>query len=130
LGKQPAWHGLLTYYLLEALQGIEEVVQEGKISVYRLLEHVTRRVIDGSNKLGKTQHPTLRGKIDGELSWPIFTPGTLYAAAFPSRINAKVTKDVNSLSAFGFPLPLIKAWSISIPSLNDYRSMQLTSSVC
>ena len=45
---EPAWenirlrHGFLTHYLLEALQGAEEVVQEGKVSIYRLLEHVSK----------------------------------------------------------------------------------------
>lgn len=44
---EPAWekaqvgHGLLTYYLLEALQGAEEVRRSGKVSVLRLLEFVT-----------------------------------------------------------------------------------------
>jgi helicase len=47
---EPAWeigkfsHGLLTFYLLEALQGAEEVLAAGKISIYRLLDYVTRRV--------------------------------------------------------------------------------------
>src|SRR5712691_6220648 len=49
---EPAWeiqrfgHGLLTYYLLEALQGAEEVRDAGKIAVYRLLDYVTKRVRD------------------------------------------------------------------------------------
>ena len=49
-GTQPAWedtrqgHGYLTLYLLEALQGVEEVLTGDKLSVYRLLEYVTRRV--------------------------------------------------------------------------------------
>ena len=74
---EPAWenstlgHGLLTYFLLEALQGTAEVVQAGKISVYKLLDYVTKRVIDGAAQLGKSQHPTLRGQIDGELTWPV-----------------------------------------------------------
>ncbi len=37
-------HGFLTYFLLEALRGAEEVVRGGKLSLYRLLEHVTNRV--------------------------------------------------------------------------------------
>jgi helicase len=35
-------HGFLTYYLLEALRGAEEVVSAGKLSLYKLLDHVTR----------------------------------------------------------------------------------------
>ena len=67
--SQKVGHGLLTYYLLEALQGGPEgVVREGKLSVYRLLEHVTRRVVDDAGALGHEQHPTLRGTLDGDLT--------------------------------------------------------------
>ncbi len=76
-------HGLLTYYVMEALRGAEEVRDAGKVNVYRLLEYVTKRVVDGSRELGRLQHPTLRGKIDGELTWPVFKPGPLYRKAFP-----------------------------------------------
>src|SRR5579884_594538 len=37
-------HGLLTYELLAGLQGAPEVVSAGKVDLYKLLEHVTRRV--------------------------------------------------------------------------------------
>jgi uncharacterized caspase-like protein len=88
--SEPAWeigrfsHGLLTFYLLEALQGAEEVREAGKLSIYRLLDYVTKRVVDRSTQLGRPQHPTLRGHFDGELTWPIFRPGPTYFAAFPS----------------------------------------------
>jgi replicative superfamily II helicase len=124
---EPAWeniklgHGLLTYYLLEALQGAEQVRQSGKIAVYRLLEYVTQRVIDGATQLGKAQHPTLRGTIDGELTWPQFSPGTIYHAAFPERTHPPVTTDIQSLAAYGFPSPLLNAWASSIPSLNQLQ---------
>ena len=47
---EPAWesqktgHGLLTHFLIEALQGVEEVQSAGKISIYKLLEYVSKRV--------------------------------------------------------------------------------------
>jgi helicase len=88
--NQPAYenprlgHGLLTHFLLEALQGAEEVRSAGKVAVYRLLEYVTKRVIDAAGSLYRAdQRPTLRGTLDGELTWPVFTPGKAYAAAFP-----------------------------------------------
>ena len=34
-------HGFLTYFLIEALRGAEEVVESGKLSLYRLLSYVT-----------------------------------------------------------------------------------------
>lgn len=114
-------HGLLTYFLLEALQGAEEVRQAGRINVYRLLDHVTRRVVDGAAQLGKPQHPTLRGQIDGELIWPIFEPRALYQAAFPERMQPSVTSEISSLAVYGFPPALLDAWSGSIPSLNQLQ---------
>lgn len=125
--NEPAWemgqfsHGLLTFYLLEALQGVEEVRDAGKISVYRLLDYVTRRVIDKATQLGKPQHPTLRGHIDGELTWPIFWPGPTYQAAFPERSPSPVTADIMSLETYGFPPELLHAWAGSIPALNQLQ---------
>jgi replicative superfamily II helicase len=124
---EPAWenarlgHGLLSYYLIEALQGTEEVRQSGKIAIYRLLEYVTQRAIDGSTQLGRPQHPTLRGQIDGELTWPQFRPGVLYRAAFPERVRAPATSDIGSLQACGFPPSVLAAWAGSIPSLNQLQ---------
>jgi replicative superfamily II helicase len=111
-------HGLLTYYLLEALQGVEEVQQSGKLAVYPLLQYITQRVIDASTQINKLQNPTLRGQIDGELLLPIFRPGTLYRAAFPERSHPEVTADIQSLAAYGFPETLLQNWANVIPSFN------------
>lgn len=114
-------HGLLTHFLLEALQGAEEVQRAGKISVYRLLEYVTSRVIDAAGQFGESQRPTLRGSIDGELTWPIFKPGPTYHAAFPERAKPKVTEDIQSLSEHGFPQAVLEAWAGAIPTLNQLQ---------
>jgi replicative superfamily II helicase len=125
--NQEAWetgryrHGLLTYHLLHALQGAEEVVDGGKIAVYRLLEYVTRRVTSDAATIGKVQQPTLRGQIDGELTWPVFTPGEAYRAAFPDRCPQPANADVMSLQVHGFPLELLTAWAGSISSLNQLQ---------
>jgi helicase len=125
---QPAWenprlgHGLLTCYLLQALQGAEEVRSGGKVAVYRLLEYVTQRVTDSASALYRAdQRPTLRGTIDGELTWPVFTPGPTYEKAFPDRGRTPATADLASLAAHGFPPEVIDAWSTEIPSLNDLQ---------
>jgi len=121
---QEAWedtrvgHGFLTHYLLQALQGAEEVVEAGKIDVYRLLSYVTRRVGDAAAQIGRRQTPTLRGQIDGELTWPVFAPGPRYKAACPEYGGAEVTREIASLSAYGFPQELLDAWAGAIPSLN------------
>ncbi|MGH2968266.1 MAG: caspase family protein, partial [Solirubrobacteraceae bacterium] len=101
---QPAWenprlgHGLLTYYLLQALQGAEEVRSAGKVAVYRLLEYVTQRVIDSASALYRAdQRPSLRGTVDGELTWPVFRPGPRYQKAFPDRGRVPATAELSSL---------------------------------
>lgn len=111
-------HGFLTYFLLEALRGANEVVSSGKISLYRLLEHVTARVKSAAGQISRPQNPTMRGTIDGELMWPVFVPGEKYRAAFPDRVAVPVTADLASLRSHGFPAALVSAWSGAIPSLN------------
>jgi helicase len=124
---EPAWenrrtaHGYLTYFLLEAMRGVEGVVENGRLPVYRLLEYVTRRVVDAARQFGHSQNPTMRGTIDGEMSWPIFAPGARYRAAFPEQIEARATPAVSSLAPFGFSDALIEAWAASIPSLNQLQ---------
>jgi len=114
-------HGLLTLYILEALQGAEEVRQAGRVPTYLLLQYVTQRVIAAATLLGQPQHPTLRGQLDGGLTWPVFHPGDRFRAAFPEYASATATTDLQSLSAFGFPAQLIDAWAQSIPSLNPLQ---------
>lgn len=127
LATEKAWenqkygHGLLTYHLLSAMQGAEEVTKAGKIGIYRLLDYVTQRVIDDAARLGKPQHPTLRGSINGDLTWPVFKPGTVYQHAFPERAKQKITTDIKSLAVYGFPQDLLKAWAGAIPSLNQLQ---------
>lgn len=114
-------HGLLTYHLLAALQGQPEVLESGKINVYRLLEHVSQRVIDASTALGDAQHPTFRGSLDGVPSWPILSAGAVYGAAFPERSRQPATKEVHSLESFGLPLEVLDLWAQSIPQLNQLQ---------
>lgn len=127
LATEKAWenqkygHGLLTYHLLSAIQGAEEVTKAGKIGVYRLLEYVTQRVIDDSSALGKVQHPTLRGTINGDVAWPIFKPGKVYQSFFPEHKKHKITGDIKSLTVYGFPVELLKVWAGSIPLLNQLQ---------
>ncbi|RSM37841.1 DEAD/DEAH box helicase [Amycolatopsis balhimycina DSM 5908] len=111
-------HGLLTYELLTALQGAPEVVSGGKIDVYKLLEHVTRRVVDASSAVRKEQHPCFRGSLAGTPTWPILTPGARYAAAFPEFVRQPATADLDSLASFGIPQVVLDTWGRSIAELN------------
>jgi helicase len=111
-------HGLLTYFLIEALRGPAELIDVDRLSLYRLLDYVTGRVKATAYLIGQSQNPTMRGQIDGELIWPVFVPGERFMRAFPNHAPEKVTADLASLSAFGFPDELIAAWGQAIPSLN------------
>jgi helicase len=111
-------HGFLTNFLLEALRGAEGVASGGKLSLYRLLEHVTARVKAAALQIGRPQNPTMRGSIDGDVEWPVFVMGAKFQAAFPARIPAQVNSDLTSLASAGFPPSLIAAWGGAIPSLN------------
>lgn len=119
--NQKIGHGLLTNFLLEALQGAEEVRQSGKVSIYKLLEYVSSRVIASAATFGKSQQPTLRGTLDGNLSWPIFQPGNLFAQNFPDRVITPVDGNLATLLPHGFPEELIKVWSSYIDQLNQLQ---------
>jgi hypothetical protein len=41
--------------------------------------------MDTAATLGKTQHPTLRQQLDGELSWLIMRAGPGWSLTFPER---------------------------------------------
>jgi helicase len=116
-------HGLLTYRLLESLQGAEEVCDGDQVSLYKLVEYVTRMVGADAAQMGSTQTPTLRGKLDGAPLWPILKPGSRFATLFPDRVRAPATADIESLAAFGFSPEILRAWSQTIPALNE---LQLT----
>ncbi len=124
---EPAWesqktgHGLLTHFLIEALQVVEEVRSSGKISIYKLLEYVSKRVIDAADSYGHKQNPALRGTLDTNITWPIFQRGDLYQQYFPDHSHAIADHDLSSLEAFGFPSDVINSWASSIPSLNELQ---------
>jgi len=124
---EPAWesqktgHGLLTHFLIEALQGVEEVRSAGKISIYKLLEYVSKKVVDAADSYGHLQNPALRGTLDTNITWPIFQRGDLYQQYFPDYSHAIADQDLLTLKAFGFPSEAINSWASSIPSLNELQ---------
>jgi helicase len=125
--SQPAWeyarlrHGLLTHHLLNGLQGAPEILEGDRVPVLGLMAHVTRRVIDTAAAYGRVQQPTLRGRLDGELTWPIMRRGTTWSESFPEASAAPVTAEVSSLAKHGFPEQLLEAWRLDVPSLNSLQ---------
>jgi replicative superfamily II helicase len=114
-------HGLLTYFLLQAFQGAQEVRKDGKIGIYKLLEYVTSNVKTSAGRIGQQQNPMLLGQIVEEIYLPIFVPGSLYKMAFPELHRSKAESDINSLSGLGFDQQIIDIWKVSIPSLNELQ---------
>ncbi|MFB4285506.1 DEAD/DEAH box helicase [Nonomuraea sp. MTCD27] len=127
-GEQEAWedphlgHGLLTYHLLQALLGAA-AGDGGQVRLYDLLAFVTREVkAKASGTVAAEQDPCLRGQMDGEIRWPVFTDtGPLYSAQFPSSVRAPVTRDLASLRGHGIPQVVLDAWAARIEELNDLQ---------
>jgi helicase len=125
---QPAWedarlgHGFLTYHLLHAFLGPEAIAHGGRISLYDLLQYVTRQVTEGVSGMQRArQEPTLRGQWDGEVIWPVFVPGPRYRALYPSPTKAPITADVRSLREHGIPDPVLDRWAEQLPGLNQLQ---------
>jgi helicase len=114
-------HSLLTWHLMQALEGPPEVRQGERIGVLSLLDYVTRRVVDGAKQFGRDQHPAVRGTFDGEFTWPVLSPGPIFRAAFPERANPVAAAEIESLADFGFPPAVIEAWAGAIPGLNQLQ---------
>jgi replicative superfamily II helicase len=115
-------HGLLTYHLLQALLGPEDVAHDGKISLLDLLQYVTQRVKgSASGTFRARQEPTLRGQWDGEVIWPTFTSGPLYNAVHPPLTTSPVTKDIQSLRGHGIPEAVLDRWAEHIEGLNQLQ---------
>jgi len=125
---QPAWedgrvgHGLLTYHLVQALLGPTEVAHNGRIHLLDLLKYVTGRVkASASSAASARQEPTLRGRWDGDVLWPVFTRGAKYDALYPPAQSPPVTADIRSLSSYGLPDSVLHVWSTGLPGLNQLQ---------
>lgn len=126
--EQPAYenpvfgHGLLTYHLLQALLGPDEVVEHERVPIYNLLSYVTTRVIaSASGTYAARQEPTLRGQMDGAITWPRFRPGSLFRSLFPEKSAEPVTDDIHSLKGHGIAEVVLDRWSSALPSLNELQ---------
>lgn len=115
-------HGLFTYHLLEALQGVGDLASADQIPLYDLLGHVMTSVVDSAKLLGEVQTPTIYGSIEGAPTLPRLTPGENYARAFPDRVRAPATAAWDSLLSYGFNQKIIDRWATAMPGgLNDLQ---------
>jgi helicase len=122
--SQEAWenatlgHGFLTYHLIDALLGAGGPHEGSTLRLLGVLDHVTQSVVQAAEGIGREQHPTIRGTLEGDVVWPVFRRGAHYAEAFPNWAETKALPDIRSLENLGFPPALVDAWAGSIPTLN------------
>lgn len=127
--EQPAWedarlgHGLLTHHLLEGLLGRTDGSAAGsQINLHDLLKFITRSVKErASSRFHAHQEPTLRGQWDGEVFWPVFTPGPLYEVIHPSVKPQPVTNAIHTLGGHGLPTPVLDRWAATLSGLNELQ---------
>ena len=115
-------HGLLTNYLLEALQGPPALGTGPHIPVPSLLQYVMTRVIDDATAMGATQTPTVYSSLQGEAQLPRLTPGSRWAELYPDTALAPATRDWGSLEPHGLPPSALRRWAAAMPGgLNDLQ---------
>lgn len=118
-------HGLLTHFFTDGLLGNTQVTDGGKINIYSLLEFVTSQVKAAASIFRHVQSPTVRGAIDGELTFPVFKRGSVFNRFFPERNINKVTADISSLASFGIPNEVIAIWKNKTPQLNNLQQLAI-----
>lgn len=114
-------HGLFTFYVLEALRGAPEILKADRIPILPLIQFVTTSVVAAAAQIRHQQEPTFRGSVDGELIFPVLTPGPVFKGLFPEFASLSVSADLDSLMQFGFPKPMVEILQAAIPSLNELQ---------
>jgi hypothetical protein len=117
-------HGLLTFRLLEALQGAPEVRRGDQVDLYQAISYVTRQVEADAAQMGHHQTPAMRGRLDGAPLWPVLTPGNLYAERFPARVRQ------TALTRSGSRQPSVPAGRARYPRLTACSWRRSTIMAC
>jgi len=111
-------HGLFTFYVLEALRGAPEIATAGRVPLLSLFEFVTRAVVNAAKQIRHQQEPTLKGIVEGDLAFPVLTPGRVFGRFFPEHGPVTVGPQIGDLASFGLPAAVVKILQNSIPALN------------
>ena len=115
-------HGLLSFHLLDGLQGAEGLASSGLIDVMELLRWTVTKVVESARLLNEVQTPTIYGSFIGSPAIEVLSPGAAYAAAFPERVTTPVTADWQTLQPYGLPDQLVDAWTAAMPDgLNELQ---------
>jgi hypothetical protein len=60
-------HGIFTYYLVNGLKGGGDLNRDGIVSLQELYEYVEQQVTKKSRAVGGSQHPVMKGELEGAL---------------------------------------------------------------
>jgi len=60
-------HGIFTYYLVQGLKGAADLNRDGIVSLQELYEYVEQQVTQKSRAVGGSQHPVMKGELEGVL---------------------------------------------------------------
>lgn len=111
-------HGLLTYALINAF------TQEDKstISFPDIIGDIITTTRIAAERMGVKQTPTFLGTVKGGMVFPMLKKRASYLAAFPNKLNVKISSAFDELSKFGIHNELINGWKNKFPGgLNDLQ---------
>ena len=114
-------HGLLTNYLLTALQGPPELGHKPQLPLPEFLAYIVRRVMDDAATMGETQTPTIYASTEGDAHLPRLDPGDRWAALFPNHARPPATADWSTLEVFGLPSATVERWANEMLELNGLQ---------
>jgi uncharacterized caspase-like protein len=60
-------HGIFSYYLVNALKGAADLNRDGIVSLQEVYEYVEQQVTTKSRSVGGSQHPVMKGELEGVL---------------------------------------------------------------
>jgi replicative superfamily II helicase len=114
-------HGLLSYHLVQALQGAESLVVNGRIALLDLFNYVMRQVLLSARAMHEEQTPSLYGSVEGAPTIARLVPGSRYAQYFPERVRPDAAKAWSSLLPYGIAQEVLDLWAAQMPGLNPLQ---------
>ena len=114
-------HGLLSYFLLNALQGLDGLGSDGRVQLLDLFSYAMREVGAAAARIHHVQKPTLYGSLEGAPTLAVLSPGAHYAEAFPDRVRQPATAEWRSLEGYGFDSSTLDLWANQMLGLNELQ---------
>ncbi len=60
-------HGIFTYYMVQGLKGAADLNRDGIVTLQELYEYLEQQVTQKSRAVGGSQHPVMKGELEGAL---------------------------------------------------------------